>query len=91
MRTGDPDRRDDLFAQVAAWRALDFSEAGESMKTASQESDNRVPTLVKSSYRLPAAATQTVDEQQGSHSGSDIVPRRQPCAGLDAEASGLQA
>lgn len=91
MRTGDADSRDDLFARVAAWRALDFSDVGGLVGMTSQESDNRVPTLVKSSYRLPTAATETADEQQRSDSGPDIVPGRPPYAGLDAEASGLQA
>lgn len=91
MRRAAAGNRDDLFAQVATWRALDFPDAGDSVELASRKSDCGVPTLMKSSYRLPTAATKTVDEQQGSHSRADIVPGRPPCAGLDAGASGLQA
>lgn len=87
--------RDDtqvLFAQLAMWRAVDFPDVKCSVETTSQESDNRVPTLTKSSYRLPAAAPTTADEQQRSYSGPATEPGRTANSGLDAHPhSGLQA
>lgn len=58
----------DLFSLLEIWRGLDFPE------TTSRDFDNRVPTLTKSSYRLPAAATETVAEQQRSHPDPAVVP-----------------
>lgn len=58
----------DLFSLLEIWRDLDFSEA------TSKDFGNRVPTLMKSSYRLPAAATKTTAEQQRSYPDQAVVP-----------------
>ena len=68
----------DLFSLLGIWRDLDFSEI------TSQDVENRVPTLTKSSYRLPAAATNTAEEQQRSYLDPVIHPGRQSKSGLDS-------
>jgi len=62
------------------------------METISQESDYRVPTLMKSSYRLLAAATEPVDEQLRSSSDPAIAMGPTSDSGLERYPSlGLQA
>jgi hypothetical protein len=77
------------------WRALNLPSADrpfDLMETTSQESDYRVPTLTKSSYRLPAAATETVDEQRRSSSDPVIALGPTSDSELDRHSSsGLQA
>lgn len=86
MSATAPDNAPELFSLLEIWRALDFPE------TTLHDFENRVPTLSKSSYRLPAAAPTTVDEQQRSHpvlgnepgSTSDAGPGNAPLLGLQA-------
>ena len=79
----------------AMWRDLKDRVADRSRKvteTASQEPENRVPTLTKSSYRLPAAAAETVDEQE--RSCSYLVIGLSPAGNQELDphlSSGLQA
>ena len=68
----------DLFSMLKIWRDLDLPE------TTSQDIENRVPTLPKSSYRLPAAATNTADEQQRRYPDPVTDPGRQSKSELDS-------
>jgi len=76
------------------WQAMNLPSTDrlfDPMETTSQESDYRVLTLTKSSYRLLAAATEPVDEQRRSSSDPAIPLGPTSDSGLDCyPPSGLQ-